>query len=84
MIVHVRAEFPDINQHYSEYLLTFYDESYYPEKMRRAGRAVYVERNREMIGKSKICAFFCNKSTGGTQKALTYAQKAGKQIINLG
>lgn len=37
-----------------------YDESYFPEEIRRAGRAAYVERNRAMIRTSRYCIFYYN------------------------
>ena len=53
--VYVRAEYPDINEHYKNYLLESYEDTYYPEKIMNSGRAVYVERNYEMIDKSHFC-----------------------------
>ena len=43
--VYVRAEYPDINEHYKNYLLESYEDTYYPEKILNSGRAAYVERN---------------------------------------
>ena len=85
--VYVRAEFPVIDQRYEEYLLERYEQSYYPEKVVGAGRAAYVERNREMIDKSRYCVFYYEEgrtpATGksGTKLALDYAQKKGREII---
>jgi len=53
--VYVRAEFPTISDQYKSYLLKSYDETYYPDKIIHAGKAIYVERNYEMINKSKYC-----------------------------
>ena len=33
-------------------------DTYYPEKMIAAGKAAYIERNYEMISKSKYCIVF--------------------------
>ena len=85
--VYVRAEFPYINEQYEAYLLESYDETYYPEKIMGAGRASYVERNREMIEKSEICIFYYNKANAptnrksGTGIAFDYAKKKDKRII---
>ena len=85
--VYVRAEFPYINEQYEAYLLESYDETYYPEKITGAGRASYVERNREMIEKSEICIFYYNKANAptnrksGTGIAFDYAKKKDKRII---
>lgn len=40
--VYVRAEYPDINEHYKNYLLESYEDTYYPEKILNSGRASYV------------------------------------------
>ena len=52
--IYVRAEFPYIDADYREYLLQKYDDTYYPQKIIDAGKASYVERNREMIDNSKF------------------------------
>ena len=60
--VYVRASYADIGRGYERYLATKYEESYCPEKIRRAGRASYVERNKEMIDKSSFCIIYYDKS----------------------
>ncbi len=42
--VYVRAEYSDVNERYTRYLLKSYEDTYYPEKIRGSGRAAYVER----------------------------------------
>ena len=87
--IYVRAEYPDINEHYTNYLLESYEDTYYPEHIRSSGRAAYVERNYEMINKSKFCIVYYNKPNApttrksGTKIALDYAIKKGKQITVL-
>ena len=87
--VYVRAEFPYIREHYKNYLLESYDDTYYPEKIIGAGRAVYVERNFEMIDNSRFCIFYYKEKAvprarkSGTKIALDYAVKQGKHIIKL-
>ena len=56
--IYVRAEYPYISADYEKYLLTFYDETYMPENIIHAGKAIYIERNRHMIDSSDICIFF--------------------------
>lgn len=56
--IYVRAEYPDINDEYEKYLLEDFEETYYPPKIRNAGKAVYIERNCEMIDKSDICVVY--------------------------
>ena len=87
--IYVRAEYPDINEHYKNYLLESYEDTYYPEKMLNSGRAAYVERNYEMIDKSHYCIVYYDESNApttrksGTKIAIDYAMKRGKQIIVL-
>ena len=87
--IYVRAEYPDINEHYKNYLLESYEDTYYPEKILNSGRAAYVERNYEMIDNSHYCIVYYDEPNAptirksGTKTALDYAIKKGKQIIVL-
>lgn len=56
--VYVRAEYPRISEEYKKYILKSYEETYFPQKAINAGKAVYVERNCEMIDKSDICIVY--------------------------
>ena len=85
----MRAEFPYIDEKYQSYLLNKYDETYYPDRLLNAGRAVYVERNYEMIDKSNYCICYYDsnykpkKRTSGTKIAYDYATKKGLSITNI-
>lgn len=87
--VYVRAEYPYISENYEKYLLKSYDSTYYPEKIKGAGKSAYVERNCEMIDESRFCVFYCDETNvpatrkSGAKIALDYAVKRGKQIIIL-
>lgn len=87
--VYVRAEYPNISEEYKSYLLQSYDDTYYPEKLIRAGKAVYVERNYEMIDKSQICVVYYDRTyapairKSGTKIALDYAVMQNKKIIRI-
>ncbi|MBR4100007.1 MAG: DUF1273 family protein [Clostridia bacterium] len=87
--VYVRAEYPHISEQYKNYLLENYEDTYYPKKMINSGRAVYVERNYEMINNSQFCIFFYDEKyspttrKSGTKIALEYAIKKQKHIIIL-
>ena len=87
--VYVRAEYPDINEQYKNYLLESYEDTYYPEKILNSGRAAYVERNYEMINKSKFCIVYYDEPNtpttrkSGTKIALEYAIKKCKLITVL-
>ncbi len=87
--IYVRAEYPYISEHYKNYLLESYEDTYYPEKMINSGRASYVERNYEMIDNSYYCiVYYVELGTpttrkSGTKIALDYAIKQEKHIIKL-
>ena len=87
--VYVRAEFPDINEEYADYLAQRYEETYFPQRLLKAGRGVYIQRNREMIDNSHICVFCYRERAmpadrqSGTASALAYASRKGKQIYQV-
>ena len=87
--IYVRAEYPYISEHYKNYLLENYEDTYYPEKILNSGRASYVERNCEMIDNSKYCIVYYDEENApttrksGTKIALDYAIKKHKKILNV-
>ena len=87
--IYVRAEYPYISEHYKNYLLESYDDTYYPEKIMNSGRASYVERNYWMINNSRYCVVCYDELNipttrkSGTKIALDYAIKKYKNIINV-
>ena len=88
--VYVRAEYPYIDESYTAYLLESYEHTYYPERILNAGRAVYVERNREMIDKSAFSIVFFDDSylpskskVSGTKLAYDYAISKKNKMINV-
>lgn len=86
--IYVRAEFPYIDENYTSYLLKYYDHTYYPNHLINAGKAVYVERNYEMIEKSSFCIIFYDKNIplqrkSGTKLAYDYAVKKRVELINM-
>ena len=58
--VYVRSSFMQINNSYTDYLLEYYEETYFPLQLEKAGKFSYVERNYEMIDKSDFCVFYYN------------------------
>lgn len=56
--IYVRAAYPYIDDDYKKYLLNFYDETYMPDNVAKAGKAAYIERNRHMIDRSDLCVFY--------------------------
>lgn len=87
--IYVRAEYPYISDDYEKYLLKTYESTYYPQKIIGAGKAVYIERNFEMIDKSAFCIFYydeqsdCKEYKSGTKIALDYAFKMKKTVFSL-
>ena len=87
--IYVRAEFPIISDEYKAYLLESYEDTYYPEKLIDAGKAVYVERNIEMINRSRFCIVYYDESyapskrKSGTKIVLDYAIKCKKKTFIL-
>ena len=82
--------YPYIDKTYEDYLLQFFEETYFPQKIENAGRSSYVERNYEMIDTSSYCIFYYNENyiapsrrKSGTRIAYEYAVKKGKKLINL-
>ncbi len=59
--IYIRSAYPHIDKIYENHLYCFYEETYFPDKIKNAGKASYVERNQEMINKSDICVFYYNK-----------------------
>ena len=87
--IYVRAEYPNITEHYYNYLKRFYEDSYFYSDTHN-GRLNYIKRNEKMIDESEICLFYYNaeykvasKTKSGTHLAYKYAQRKNKKIINL-
>ena len=87
--VYVRAEYPYISEHYKNFLLENYEDTYYPENIINSGRAVYIKRNYEIIDKSNYCVVYFDELNlpvtrkSGTKIALDYAIKKQKNIISI-
>ncbi len=87
--IYVRAEYPCINERYTNYLLESCEDTYYPKHIIGSGRAAYVERNYEMVNKSHFCIVYYDEQNAssscksGTKIALDYAIKRYKKIIRV-
>lgn len=66
--VYIRAEYQYINDFYYKYLLESYEDSFFPDKVSKAGRCSYVKRNEIMIEKSEYCIFYYNENYLPEQK----------------
>ncbi len=60
--IYVRSAYPEINDSYKDYLLETYDDTYFPEKIRGAGKASYIKRNQEMINQSRFCVIYYDEN----------------------
>ena len=84
--IYVRAEFPYIDESYNSFLLERYEETYFPERIINAGKAVYIERNYEMIDKSAFCILYYDenylppKRKNKYQYLLDYQPKSGTKL----
>ena len=59
--VYVRAEYMEISENYEKYLLEDFEETYFPKRAVNSGKAVYLERNYEMIDKSDFCIVYLSE-----------------------
>ena len=84
--IYVRSAFADIDEDYTNYLLEMYEDTYFPEKIRKSGKASYVERNQEMINNSKFCVVYYDENylpprRRNSRRDLTdYQPKSGTKI----
>lgn len=84
--IYVRAEYSNISEDYERYLLSMYDETYFPENVKGAGRASYVKRNFDMIDKADLCIFYYNKDckppvkTATRKQLFSYQPKSGTKV----
>ncbi len=84
--IYVRSSYPFIDERYRKHLLQWYEDTYYPESMGNAGKASYVERNQEMISRSKFCIVYYDEKylpprrKNSRRDVLTYQPKSGTQI----
>lgn len=60
--IYVRAQFQKISKEYEQYLLKEYEETFFSEKAAGAGKASYIQRNRDMIDKSSVCVVYYNEN----------------------
>ena len=84
--VYARSSFQHIPDWYKESLLKRYEDTYFPHHMENAGKASYVERNREMINKSDFCVMYFDKNYAPPKRkrskrdVIGYQPKSGTAI----
>ena len=82
----MRAEYPEIYESYRAYLLEDCEDIYYPERIKDAGKASYVERNCEMIYKSNFVTVYYDENYApprrkNSRRDLTdYQPKSGTKL----
>lgn len=87
--IYVRAEYEFIEEEYYEYLLSLYEETFFPTEVSGAGAKAYVVRNALMIDESECVIFYYDSKCepigrkSGTKIAYNYALKKKKRIINV-
>ena len=70
--IYVRAEFPHIDETYRAYLLEKYEDTFFPAGLEKAGRAIYIERNMEMVRKSRYCVMYYDKDDLPSERNTLY------------
>ena len=84
--IYVRSEFAEIDEHYTSYLLKSYEDTYYSKNVKGAGKAAYVQRNRELIDQSRFCVIYYSENytlpkRKNSKKDLYYYQpKSGTKV----
>lgn len=96
--VYIRAEYEIVNNCYKTNLMDLYEDSFFPEPVKNAGKLSYLKRNEVMIKKSDYCVFYYDKSyqpktkynqknfisaKSGTMSAYQFSIKSNKKIINV-
>lgn len=83
--VYVRSSFQYIDKPYEEYLLKFFEQTYYPSTIKNAGKYSYLERNMFMIDNSDYCIFYYDSNyipllQPSKQNALHEAKRSGTKL----
>lgn len=84
--VYIRAEYQFINDDYEQYLLRSCDETFYSERAVGGGKAVYVERNCDMIDRSDYCVVYFREDYAPPKRKTSkrdlfdYQPKSGTQV----
>ncbi len=84
--IYVRSTFPQIPDGYKDSLLEIYEDTYFPAQIKNAGKASYVERNHEMINRSKFCVVYYDRGylpprrKTGRRDVFDYQPKSGTAV----
>ncbi|MBQ8380545.1 MAG: hypothetical protein IJY18_01495 [Clostridia bacterium] len=67
-----------------EFYEKYYDSVFIPESIEKAyPKAAIAKRNEWMVSECDLCICYVNCDKGGAFKALEFAEKLGKRVINL-
>jgi uncharacterized phage-like protein YoqJ len=87
--IYIRAEYENIKADYLDYLLSIYEETYFPLEAHNAGYKVYVKRNQVMIDKCDELVIYYDTNytpahrSSGTVLAIKYAKQKNKICHNI-
>lgn len=79
VLPYLTADFRDYEDDYRAY----YDEIEVFGSGSGHYKAAFQVRNRSMVDRSHLTVFFVERNAGGAYQTLRYAQKQGKNIVNL-
>lgn len=85
--IYERAEYKAVNDIYLKYVLTYFEDTFYSDKVDQAGRLAYVVRNEIMVLACDVLLVYydkeyhlSNKTMSGTKMAVEYATKKRKNV----
>lgn len=88
--IYIRADCEYIDEYYLKYLHEYYEETYYPIRVRGAGVLSYIKRNEAIIDMCETLITYYNnaymphtKTRSGTGLAVSRAYSMKKRIINM-
>ena len=88
--VYARSMYEYVDKSYEDYLLTLYDHTFFPNKVKGAGALSYVMRNCIMIDESDVLVTYFDEAhcrtmsrNSGTKISVEYAIKKKKLVINV-
>lgn len=88
--VYERAEYGKIDQDYLKTVLKYYEDTFYSYKVESSGKLAYVTRNEILVLACDVLLVYYDqeynppkKGNSGTKKAVNYAKKKNKRIINV-
>ena len=73
----------ELNKHYDEYLAYYNEIDYFTELEGCHPKAAIQKRNRLMIDRADLVIAYVTRETGGANQSLKYAERIGKEIINI-